>query len=236
MNGGAGKNGRQRDPLGKLSPNAVNRPRTAADQVADLLREAIVTGEIPAETILRQDDLAARFELSRMPVRDALRSLEAEGLITIHPTRGAFVSRIDAEEAAEIYAIRALVERKALKLSFPHLTTAVLDRADAILQEIDHEQEVGHWGQLNRDFHMELYSLCGNSRLLLLVEQLHRTADRYVRLLLSNFDHRSQSQHEHRQILDACRKGDRGAALHLLKQHLEQGRRKLVKHGAREKA
>src|SRR5262249_10536499 len=94
------------DRLRGLSGAAMPKPQTAADQVAGILREAIADGSLPAGTPLRQDDLATRFGFSRMPVRDALRQLEAEGIVSIHPTRGAFVARMDAEEIREIYAIR----------------------------------------------------------------------------------------------------------------------------------
>ena len=86
------------DRLGGLARAAMRKPQTAADHVADILREAVAEGSLKAGTPLRQDELAARFGFSRMPVRDALRLLEAEGIVSIHPTRGAFVASMDAGE------------------------------------------------------------------------------------------------------------------------------------------
>src|SRR6185369_16701810 len=122
---------------------AMQKPQTVADQVAGVLREAIAAGTLTAGIALRQDELAARLGFSRMPIRDALRLLEAEGLVTIHPTRGAFVAKMDAVEISEIYAVRLLLEAEALRLAIPHLTEAALEAAAAALDRIDAEPNVG---------------------------------------------------------------------------------------------
>jgi DNA-binding GntR family transcriptional regulator len=205
------------------------RPQTVADQVAGILREAIADGSLAAGTALRQDDLASRFGFSRMPIRDALRLLEAEGLVAIHPTRGAFVARMDAAEIREIYDIRMLLEAEALLLSIPRLTDAKLAEADAVLDQIDAEPNVARWGALNRAFHLALYSACGNARLLALIEAQHGASDRYVRILLSRLDYRDRSQAEHRKLLAACRKRDADKAVTWLKRHLAEGSEALVK-------
>lgn len=204
------------------------RPQTVADRIAAILREAIGAGTLPAGAALRQDDLAARFGFSRMPIRDALRLLEAEGIVTIHPTRGAFVARMDGREIAEIYAVRALLEGEALRLALPHLTERDLTAAAAVLDRLDAEPDVGRWGALNRDFHLALYRPCGNARLLELINAQHRAADRYVRLLLANPDYRSRSQGEHRELLAACRRQAAPAALDWLARHLKDGSEKLI--------
>jgi DNA-binding GntR family transcriptional regulator len=217
------------DRLGELAGAAMRKPPTAADHVADVLREAIADGSLKAGTPLRQDELAARFGFSRMPVRDALRLLEAEGLVSIHPTRGAFVARMDATEISEIYGVRGLLEQEALRLSLPNLSAQKLDEAEALLDRIDDEPDVGRWGALNRAFHLALYSACPNSRLLQLIDAQHKAGDRYVRILLSNLDYRARSQSEHRKLLAACRKRNGKQALMWLDKHLRDGSQTLVK-------
>jgi len=217
------------DRLGGLARAAMRKPQTAADHVADILREAIAEGSLKAGTPLRQDELAARFGLSRMPVRDALRLLEAEGIVSIHPTRGAFVASMDAGEIADIYAVRELLESEALRLSLPHLSEEKLNEACAALDQIDVEPDVGRWGALNRAFHLALYSACGNARLLALIDAQHGAGDRYVRILLSNLDYRARSQSEHRKLLAACRKRDAERAQTWLAKHLRDGSKTLVK-------
>ena len=217
------------DAVKHLAAKSAAMPRTVADYVADVLREAIAEGSLKAGTALRQDDLARQFQFSRMPVRDALRQLEAEGLVSIHPTRGAFVAGMDRAEIADIYALRELLEGEALRLALPALREEDLAAAGAVLDQIDAEADVGRWGLLNRAFHLALYRPCGNGRLLALIEAQHNAADRYVRILLSNLNYRTRSQAEHRRMLAACRRRDRGQALKLLKQHLSEGSAALVK-------
>jgi DNA-binding GntR family transcriptional regulator len=215
--------------LGGLTGAAMPKPQTVADHVGGILREAIAEGSLKAGTPLRQDELAARFGFSRMPIRDALRQLEAEGLVSIHPTRGAFVANMDVVEIDEIYTVRELLEVEALRLSCPHLSAEKLDEAASVLGQIDAEPDVGKWGILNRIFHLALYSACGNARLLGLIEAQHNAADRYVRILLSNLDYRARSQSEHRRLLAACRKRDEQQALAALRKHLREGSKTLVK-------
>lgn len=211
------------DRLAGLAGVTAPKPQTVADQVSAVLREAIVDGALPGGAVLRQDELAARFGFSRMPIRDALRQLETEGLVTIHPTKGAFVARMDGREIREIYAIRELLEVEALNLSCPKLGEETLDEAAAILEQIDAEANMARWGALNAAFHAALYSRCGNERLLALIDAHHNAADRYVRVLLSNLDYHGRSQSEHRELLAACRRRDRRRAVSVLRSHLREG-------------
>lgn len=214
-----------------LGDGLMQKPLTVAEQVANVLRESIAEGSLAAGTPLRQDDLAERFGFSRMPVRDALRQLEAEGIVSIHPTKGAHVARIEAAEIREIFAVRALLEGEALWLSVPKLGNEKLDEAGYVLNQIDAEPNVGRWGTLNRAFHLALYSACGNARLLGLIEAHHNAADRYVRVLLSNLNYRSRSQSEHRDLLTTCRHRDAEAAVRVLKKHLGDGIETLAQAG-----
>ncbi|WP_407067884.1 GntR family transcriptional regulator [Mesorhizobium sp. M8A.F.Ca.ET.213.01.1.1] len=206
----------------------IERPQTVAEQVANVLREAIASGSLKAGTTLRQDELADQFGFSRMPIRDALRQLEAEGIVSIHPTKGAHVAWMDGAEIAEIYAVRELLECEALRLSVPVLPGTKLEEAEQVLDQIDAERNAGRWGALNRAFHLSLYDACGNRRLLDLIEAHHNAADRYVRILLSNLDYRARSQSEHRDLLAACRRRDEKKAVSVLRQHLREGSDTLV--------
>ncbi|WP_246691774.1 MULTISPECIES: FCD domain-containing protein [unclassified Mesorhizobium] len=117
---------------------------------------------------------------------------------------------------------------RALRLSIPALLDGNLDEAEQVLDQIDAERNVGRWGALNRTFHLSLYAACGNQRLLGLIEAHHNAADRYVRILLSNLDHRARSQAEHRDLLAACRRRDGKKAVSILPQHLREGSDTLV--------
>jgi DNA-binding GntR family transcriptional regulator len=215
------------DPAGWVA-EAAPRLQTAADHVADQLREAITRGALLAGAPLRQEELATRFGLSRMPVRDALRRLEAEGIVSIHPTRGAFVAKMDPAEIRDIYAVRELLEIEALRLSIPSLDAAKLDEAAAKLDEIDRELDVGRWGTLNRAFHLALYSACGNGRLMGLIDAQLSASDRYVRVLLSKLNYRVRSQSEHRALLGFCRARFEAEAVAELRRHLRDGAKRLA--------
>ncbi len=209
-------------------PGMSAKPVTIADRICETLREAIVEGALPSGAALRQDELAARFGFSRMPIRDALRQLETEGLVTIHPTKGAFVAPMDAAEIREIYAIREVLETEALRLSCPWLTGETLQEAARLLDRIDAEPNAAHWGALNAAFHSLLYSQCGNRRLLDLIDAHHAAADRYVRALLSDPDYQGRSQSEHRAMLSACERGDADGAVTVLRAHLREGSQTLA--------
>ena len=162
--------------------------------VADTLRQAIIEGALPAGDALRQDHLASAFQISRMPVREALRQLEAEELVEFLPHRGSIVATLDAAEILEVFELRELLECHALKKAIANMDDAVLSRAGEVLDEIDREPDVAKWGELNRRFHLILYTSLRGSRLHALVEAQYLHLDRMVRLVLSQLDYAERSQ------------------------------------------
>src|ERR1700745_2145678 len=119
--------------LGTTPESAIPR-QSLTSAVADKLRDQIIRGEIAEGTQPRQDAIATQYQVSRIPVREALRQLDAEGLIAIVPNRGAIVPALSHEDIDELFAIRALLEPEVLKLSIPHLTDEDFSQADAILR------------------------------------------------------------------------------------------------------
>jgi DNA-binding GntR family transcriptional regulator len=207
--------------------DAKPRFRTATEYVESTLKEAILTGALPGGTPLRQEDLAAEFGLSRMPIREALRQLEAQALVDFYPHRGAVVTEISAAEGADNYAIRAALEPAALRLSVPNLTAEDLKRAREIVDEMDAEAGQSHLGELNRRFHMTLYSRAGRPRLLTLVDQHLAAADRFLRFHLAAMGRNHLSQEEHRSMIDACSARDADEACAILQEHIETAARNL---------
>lgn len=204
------------------------RFRTTTEFVEAALREAILSGVIPGGVPLRQEDLAASFGVSRMPVREALRQLEARALVEFHPHRGAVVAEISAGDAADISAIRAALEPAALRLSLPHLTAADFALAEELVAEMDAEEDPGRMGELNRRFHMTLYARAGRPRLLALTEQHLAAADRYLRFQFAALGYHPRSQDEHCALLAACRVGNVEAACAAVTRHVVQGGEKLA--------
>ncbi|HVO01776.1 MAG TPA: GntR family transcriptional regulator [Candidatus Cybelea sp.] len=205
---------------------AQPRFRTATEYVEHTLKRAILSGALAGGTPLRQEDLAAEFGLSRMPIREALRQLEAQALVDFYPHRGAVVTEISASEGADNYAIRSALEPAALRLSVPHLIAADLDRAGALVDEMD-DEESARLGELNRRFHMTLYSRAGRPRLLTLVDQQLAAADRFLRFHLAVMGRNHLSQAEHRSMIDACAARDVDQACAILTRHIETAARNL---------
>lgn len=188
--------------------------------VAGGLRQGIVNGALEGGRPLRQDEIAREFGVSRIPVREALRQLEGEGLVTFYPHRGATVSELYYEEAMEIGEIRASLETLALRRALPNMTEEDLQRAEEVLDLADSEVTGAEYAQLNRRFHEVLYAPSRRHRLLAMLGPLHTTFDRYIRVYFEVMKHRSVAQQEHRRILELCRRKDADAAVEALERHI----------------
>ncbi|WP_201835539.1 GntR family transcriptional regulator [Microvirga zambiensis] len=199
--------------------------RTIAAAVAEDLRQRILDGDFKAGSPLRQDALASEFGVSRIPVREALMQLEAEGLVKIHPHRGAIVSELSTEEVQELFELRALLEPRLLKASARHLTAADYAELNGILQEYSAELRANHirrWGELNTAFHTLLYRHAGQTRTLAIVTGLLQECDRHTRLQLSLTGGMERAETEHAELLHLCEGGQITAACTLLKRHIEE--------------
>ncbi len=200
-------------------------PRTSlTSAVADRLREMIIRGDVQEGEQLRQDAIAADLQVSRIPVREALRQLEAEGLIKIVAHHGAVVSSLSSSEIEELFDIRALLECEVLRLSIPHLTEADFEKADAILQTYEKalwmKGDVSSWGRLNSQFHALLYSRADRPHFMSIIRQINNNGERYTRLQLYLTRAFERAKREHRQLLDLCRERDVEGACALLRQHI----------------
>lgn len=142
-------------------------------------------------------------------------------------TKGAHVARLDKGELREIYALRAILEPEAIRLSCPNLGEAEINAAEATLRRMDVENDFGQLGALNREFHLALYRQCGNTRLLSLIDTYLASADRYVRILLSAADYHPRSQSDHWAILDACKTSDARKAGAAVQRHIVDGSKAL---------
>lgn len=210
--------------LETASDSAIPR-RSLTMAVADRLRDQIIRGEIPEGAQLRQDAIATQYRVSRIPVREALRQLDAEGLIEIVHNRGAIVPALSPEDIEELFSIRALLEPEVLKLSIPHLTGEDFSEAEAVLQtyvrELRLEEHVSAWGRLNWQFHSILYSRANQPRFMAIIRNVNNSGERYTRLQLYLTHGMKRANEEHIQILELCRNREIGPACKLLRQHIQ---------------
>ncbi|WP_273886562.1 GntR family transcriptional regulator [Rubrobacter naiadicus] len=190
--------------------------------VAAGLRDAILSGALAGGTPLRQEEIARRFGVSKIPVREALRQLEGEGLVSFYPHRGAVVSRLSRLEVEEITEIREMLEPVALGKAFPRLGEEEFARAEDILRQIDEEEDlISRWGELNWRFHATLFAPAGRPRLMEIIRMQHVAFERYIRMHLALSDY-EKPQREHYELLELCRRGDEEAALALLARHVRE--------------
>lgn len=167
--------------LGNEQPPA----HLARTVIEEKLRNAIIDGSLPSGTALRQQELATLFGVSRMPVREALRQLEAQSLLRVETHKGAVVAPLITEDAVDAYALRILLESEALRLSIPLLDADDLAAAASYIEQLEVETDFGQIGRLNRMFHLSLYAKTHNKRLMRLVEEGLNEEERFLRFNLS---------------------------------------------------
>ena len=210
-----------------MSP--VNPPRhrlrsatTTPDLIAETLRDEILRGEVAPGQALRQEELAGRFGVSRLPVRDALLRLEAQGLVHVYPNRGAFVISLSADEVREIFEMRLLLEGDMIERAVPRMTPEHWRRIDAAQAESARTANTDEWAEGDWRLHRALYDAADRPRQLATIEQLRATVARYwtARDVLPS--RTTEWLADHDAILAACRARASVAARRRLEEHLRR--------------
>ncbi|WP_164527817.1 MULTISPECIES: GntR family transcriptional regulator [Georhizobium] len=208
--------------LSQEEARLISQPMSRKDIVLGLIRSAIVDGRLPAGIKLDQNEIAATLGVSRMPVREALKQLQAEGLVVVYPYRGVEVARLDPADIREMFAIRGSLERlavgKALENLRPKDFRGMRETLEAMDRLIDDENANDSWPELNRKFHAAINDACGWPRLLETIDQFRSNVERYVRLYIS-VRGREQSQREHWDLLTACERNDVAKAQEVIEAH-----------------
>jgi DNA-binding GntR family transcriptional regulator len=202
--------------------NTIAR-KTVTELAVDALRERILNGAYPEGAALRQDALAAELGVSRIPVREALRQLEAEGLVSFQPHYGAVVSTLSLAEIEELFELRALVESDLVRRAVPRLSPDELRRAEEILDAYDAAFRAGQtaeWGALNWRFHSTLLAAAGRPLSLGVAQTLHTQSERYTRLQLVLTHGETRASGEHREMLAAAAARDAERTARLLSGHI----------------
>jgi len=192
------------------------------------LRADISSGKLAPGAVLRQAELAEQFGTSRIPVREALNSLQAEGLVQIEPNRGAFVTTLSAEELHELFDLRVLLETDVLRRAVPLHTERSLRRLEAIQHELDGETVPQEWVRLDRVFHDELYAPCARLRSLQLVASLRASVERFYLVRLGPETRRPEWNDEHQRLIALVRAGDAEGACAMLAGHLRETERSMT--------
>ena len=196
--------------------------RTAHEYVRDSLRIAILRGSITGGVRLVQSEIARELGVSTTPVREALRDLATEGLIDLDAHRGAVVKKLDYPELVEIYRLTRLLEPEAMRLAAHAKGQACLDRAEELAEQMEAEDDIGQWVDLNRQFHESLATCVDSSRLLNILKGLREAAAPYTGLALQQNEYPRDLAHKHhRELIAALRDGDGERAAALASDHVD---------------
>lgn len=198
---------------------------STANTVVISLREMIVGGQLGSGERLVERDLADRFGVSRIPLREAIQQLEREGLVEIFRNRGAVVRTLTDSDVSEIYDLRTLLEGDAIYRSVKRMDEETLARAELVHRLLESATTKLRQGELNREFHELLYSQCGNERQRKAIRELRAQVERYERLQDTLLDETPSFQVEHEEILHACTQRNARKARSLTIAHLNSARK-----------
>jgi DNA-binding GntR family transcriptional regulator len=204
----------------KVRTTDIARMASASDVIFDALREAIAKGDLVEGQVLRQDQIARMFNVSRIPVREALTRLEEQGLVSTQRYRGAVVTTLSTDEIREIFEFRALLEPEVLRYSVRSISNEALENAKRFAEAFATETDSSRWGELNRCFHYSLYEPAGRPYYLQTIRAALDRVERYLRAQLVLTDGMARARREHEGILQACIERDHDRAAQLTRDHI----------------
>jgi DNA-binding GntR family transcriptional regulator len=195
--------------------------RTLVERITEVLADRIVTGELAPDVRLGQDRIATEFSASHVPVREAFRRLEAQGLVVSLPRRGVRVAPLDLKAIKEIAEMRAALEVLALRHAASRISAADIAAAEAAIAAGDAATNVVEWETANRAFHRALTSPCGMPRLIGAIDELQVASSRFLFLMNRPSGGRPRSNQDHRLILAALEERDIDTAANILLRHIQ---------------
>jgi DNA-binding GntR family transcriptional regulator len=202
------------------------------EEVAERLRQRIFSHELPPGTWIDEQALAQDYGISRTPLREALKVLVAEGLVTLKPRRGCYVTEISEQDLDEIYPVMALLEGRCAFEAAQKAGAADIERLEAVHAELERaasENHIQRFFDANQEFHKVVQEVAGNRWLLQMIQDLRKVL-KLTRLHSLSLEGRpQQSLAEHRLIMAALRSGNAAAAEKAMCDHIAAGRQALAK-------
>jgi len=199
--------------------------QTLQQAVTEALRGMICDAVFQPGERLQQGELAARLGVSTMPVREALRQLDVEGLVEFHTRRGARVVDIRVEELEEVYLIRSQLEGLAIQLGVPRLTEPEVEELEEILELMSDavtSRDRPALLRLNRTFHFVIYEAASSPLLLTLLRNLWNRCSIYRQAYVQSEERARKSHQEHAELLQACKARDAHRAEQIMRVHVER--------------
>lgn len=216
----------------------VGRPRFMGDTVYDMLKEAIIKGTLAQGQKLVETQLSAQMNVSRVPVREAMKKLEQDGLVEKTGKRGFVVKIVSREEIDETFGIRVLLESYAAFLATERIDDGLIRKLDESIETYKQVLETGDTErlmQLNTQFHEMVYRASGSQKLYGLINNFRDFIYRYRRKLLNNLDFARLSLRDHEKMVKAMRQKDQKRVEHLVRKHILRGKEVILKEMESEK-
>jgi DNA-binding GntR family transcriptional regulator len=218
------------------APSTGNTELVSAQEFAyQRIRSLLINGDLQAGQSLRQEDLARAVGVSRLPVREALNRLTAEGLVMLRPRRGYVVTSLNRDEIREIFELRMHVEEYAARLATKARTQADIDAVEQPLREMEGFdvttlEQLNRWSECNRRFHARLFQASGRNHVCGIVSKLRDTVAPYIRMLITKPEQVEEARRQHRLIFEAFCDGDVDRAGAASRMHCEYTADFLIHH------
>jgi DNA-binding GntR family transcriptional regulator len=193
------------------------------DTVTERLRRALLSGEIKPSERIKVAELEKRFGVSHIPIREAVRRLETEGLVVALPQRAAVAAGVDLEDLSGLYDLRRIIECEVIRRSVETMTPEQVEgvrTALATLEAVAHDHESPRFWDLHRDFHWALLEPGASAWIERVLDQIWLASQRYVRIFVSETV--DDAMRDHRELLACCEKRDASHAAELLRLHLDR--------------
>lgn len=187
------------------------------------IREDILAGNYSEKDELKEATISRELGVSRTPVREALRQLELEGLVSIIPNKGAYVNGITSKDIYDIYVIRSYLEGLCAKWACGNISAAQIENLEEIIYLSEFHIEKGHWDQifeLDNRFHLAMYEACGSRILEHILSDYHHYVERVRKNTLSSYERASMASAEHKAILQSVKDKDEARAERLANEHI----------------
>lgn len=204
------------------------------DLVYDQIRNMLLAGRFHPGEVLRQEKLAALLGVSRVPLREALRRLEAEGLVELQDRRGYLVASLNWDEIEEVFRLRMFAEGRAGMLATRRRTQADIDAVESYLERLegldpgDDPERIAEWAALNREFHNTLYEACRHRALMRVINMLRDSVERYVRVEVLMTGNAREAQREHHKMFALFKKGDAEGVRDICRAHCRHTAERLL--------
>jgi DNA-binding GntR family transcriptional regulator len=205
--------------------------QSVPEAVAASLRKRILAGEFEDGEQLRQEAIASAYEVSRMPVREALRQLEAEGLVKLQTHKGAIVTTLSPKDVGELFDLRVMLEADLLQQAIPRMQAHHFKASEDALSRLEaayHNREVVGWGGLNWQFHQSLYAAADRPQTLAITLNINNQTNRYVRLQLLLTGAFERAERDHRELLALSQAGRQEQAVTALRKHILETKGELL--------